>query len=130
MTFYEIRHYLLCKPEAEENFPFRLKVAVMKIRTKMCATLSEKDEVVTMNLKRDPYVALILRDIFPAIKAGYHMNKRHWNAVVFDGSIPRGEIERMVDNSYSLVVQGLRKAERRALEIHHGHNMLYPNAQL
>ena len=129
MTFHEIRHYLLSKPEAQENFPFRLPVAVMKIQSKMFATLAEKDGVVSMNLKCDPHEALILRDIFPAVKPGYHMNKRHWNTVAFDSSIPKGEIERMIDNSYALVVQGLRKAERYALEVRHGRVALYPNAE-
>jgi predicted DNA-binding protein (MmcQ/YjbR family) len=104
-------------------------VAVMKIQSKMFATLAEKDGVVSMNLKCDPHEALILRDIFPAVKPGYHMNKRHWNTVVFDSSIPKGEIERMVDNSYALVVQGLRKAERYALEVRHGRVALYANAE-
>ena len=129
MTFHEIRQYLLSKPEAQEDFPFRLTVAVMKIQSKMFATLTENDGVVSINLKCDPHEALILRDIFPAVKAGYHMNKRHWNTVVFDNSIPKGEIERMIDNSYALVVQGLRKAERYALEVRHGRVALYPNAE-
>ena len=53
------------------------------------------------------------------------MNKRHWNTVLLDGSIPRGEIERMMDTSYRLVVKGMRKVERQALEIRHGRDALY-----
>jgi predicted DNA-binding protein (MmcQ/YjbR family) len=68
----------------------------------------------------------MLRDLFTAVRPGYHMNKRHWNTVILDGSIPRGEIERMVDNSYALVVRGLRRAERQSLEIAHGTRALYP----
>ena len=129
MTFHEIRHYLLSKPEAYEDFPFRLQVAVMKIQSKMFATLSEDGGLVKMNLKCDPHEALILRDIFPAIKPGYHMNKRHWNTVVLDGSLPRGEIERMVDNSYALVIRRLCKAKRHALELRHGRAALYPSVE-
>jgi predicted DNA-binding protein (MmcQ/YjbR family) len=80
-----------------------------------------------MILKCDPHEALILRDIFSAVKPGYHMNKRHWNTVLLDGSIPRGEVERMADNSYALVVRGMRKADRQALEIRHGKAVLYPS---
>jgi len=123
----EVRNYLLSKPEAHEDFPFRLDVAVMKIGNKMFATLAQNREGFTnINLKCDPDEALILRDIFDAIKPGYHMNKRHWNTVVLDGSIPRGELQRMIDNSYALVVRGMPKKQRSALEIRHGAAALYP----
>lgn len=120
------RKYLLAKPEAVEDFPFGPAVAVMKIWKKMFATLAEDAGVARMNLKCDPHEALILREIFSAVRPGYHMNKRHWNTVVLDGSIPRGEIERMVDNSYALVVRALPGAVRQALELRHGREALYP----
>ena len=126
MKYAAIRAYLLGKPEAIQDFPFGPQVAVMKIHGKMFATLSDKDGQFSMNLKCDPHEALILRDIFDAVKPGYHMNKRHWNTVLFDGSIPRGEIERMVDNSYALVVSKLPRAQRQALEVRHGREVLYP----
>jgi predicted DNA-binding protein (MmcQ/YjbR family) len=116
---------LLSQPEAIEDFPFGSDVAVMKIGGKMFATLAEKDGMASTNLKCDPHEALMLRDIFPAVKPGYHMNKLHWNTVVLDGSVPVGEIKRMIDRSYALVVKNLRKAERRALEIRHGKAVLY-----
>ena len=58
----------------------------------------------------------MLRDIFAAVVPGYHMNKRHWNTIYLDGSIPRGEIERMIDNSWDLVVAGMPASARRALQ--------------
>ena len=97
----------------------------MKIGEKMFATLVDSAGSTRINLKCDPHEALILRDIFPAVRPGYHMNKRHWNTVLLDGSIPRGEIERMMDTSYRLVVKGMRKVERQALEIRHGRDALY-----
>jgi predicted DNA-binding protein (MmcQ/YjbR family) len=78
-----------------------------------------------MNLKCDPDEALALRDIFDAVLPGYHMNKAHWNTVVLDGSIPTGELERMIDRSFGLVVKGLKKTERLALEIRHGSDTIY-----
>jgi predicted DNA-binding protein (MmcQ/YjbR family) len=124
----EVRRYLLGKPEAVEDYPFGPEVAVMKICGRMFATLTEGRHTARMNLKCEPREALMLRDIFPAVLPGYHMNKRHWNTVVLDGSIPRGEIERMIDSSYRLVVRGLRRAERQALEIRHGSDRLYAGA--
>lgn len=129
MTPDQLRQYLLEKPEAFEDFPFGPEVAVIKVATKMFATLSDKDALCRVNLKCDPHEAQILRDIFTAVKPGYHMNKRHWNTVLLDGSIPRGEIERMVDNSYALVVKGMPLAARQALEIRHGKDALYPQTQ-
>lgn len=119
------RSYLLSRPEAREDFPFGPDVAVMKIDSKMFATLAQAEGVARMNLKCDPDQALMLRDIFPAVLPGYHMNKRHWNTVVLDGSVPPGEIERMIDHSYALVVKSLPKAPRQALEIRHSKATLY-----
>ena len=66
-----------------------------------------------------------LRDLFESVKPGYHMNKLHWNTIILDGSIPQGEIERMIDHSYGLVVKKLKKAEREALELSHGKEVIY-----
>lgn len=125
MTFDEARAYLLARPEAWEDFPFGGDVYVYKIRDKMFATLAFRGELASMNLKCDPEQALALRDIFAAVVPGYHMNKAHWNTVYLDGSIPRGELERMIDHSFGLVVGKLSRTERRALEIAHGHEALY-----
>ncbi len=116
MNHDDARQYLLGQGEAYEDFPFGPDVAVMKVLNKMFATLAMEDGLARMNLKCDPDEAVILRDIFPAVLPGYHMNKRHWNTVLLDGSIPRGELERMIDNSYGLVVSGLPARERKALQ--------------
>jgi predicted DNA-binding protein (MmcQ/YjbR family) len=125
MNVHQARLYLLAKPEAVEDFPFGPGVAVMKIGNKMFATLGERNGAASMNLKCEPREAQILREIFPAVKPGWHMNKQHWNTVILDGSIPRGEIERMIDNSFALVVRGLARAMRQGLEIRHGKASLY-----
>ncbi|MCG8392364.1 MAG: MmcQ/YjbR family DNA-binding protein [Pseudomonadales bacterium] len=119
------RQYLLGKPEAIEDYPFGPDVAVMKVRDKMFATLGEEQGEGRMNLKCDPDQALALRDIFDAVMPGYHMNKKHWNTLKLDGSIPRGEIERMIDHSYALVVGGLPKKVREGMAVRHGREALY-----
>lgn len=125
MNYAQARAYLLSKPEAIENFPFGPDVAVMKIREKIFATLAPAKGCARMNLKCDPAEAEMLRDIFPAVIPGYHMNKRHWNTVELDGSIPDSEIQRMVDSSFALVVAGLRLRDRQSLEIAHGTAAIY-----
>lgn len=120
-----MKKYLLGKAEAFEDFPFGPDVAVYKIRDRMFALLTAQKGQQRLNLKCDPDQAFILRDIFPAVLPGYHMNKKHWNTVILDGSIPRGEVERMVDHSYALVVKKLKKSERLALELAYGPERLY-----
>lgn len=125
MTFDDARDYLRGRPDAWEDFPFGGDVYVYKIARKMFATLAYRGELANMNLKCDPEEAMALRDIFDSVVPGYHMNKAHWNTIYLDGSIPRGEIERMIDSSYALVVGKLTRAERRMLEIRHGPGALY-----
>ncbi|MFC6635109.1 MmcQ/YjbR family DNA-binding protein [Microbulbifer taiwanensis] len=119
------RDYLLSRPEALEDFPFGPEVAVFKVKGKMFALLGNREGVDSINLKCDPDEAEALRDIFPGVLPGYHMNKRHWNTVLLDGSVPDYEIERMVDRSYGLIVKGLRKVEREALELGYGADTIY-----
>ncbi len=119
------RQYLLGKPEAMEDYPFGPDVAVMKVRDKMFATLGQEGGEGRMNLKCDPDQALALRDIFTAVLPGYHMNKKHWNTIKLDGSIPEGEIQRMIDHSFALVVGGLSKKVREGMEVRHGREALY-----
>ena len=121
----QARTYLLSKPESVEDFPFGPDVYVYKVRGKMFATLGFTDNVGRMNLKCDPEEAMALRDIFESVVPGYHMNKAHWNTVILDGSIPNGELERMIDRSFGLVVKGLKKSERQALEIRYGSETVY-----
>lgn len=116
MNYAEAQQYLLQQPEAWEDFPFGPDVAVIKVMEKMFATLGKEDGVARINLKCDPDEATMLRDIFPAVQPGYHMNKRHWNTVILDGSIPPGEIQRMIENSYALVIAGLPATKRKALQ--------------
>jgi predicted DNA-binding protein (MmcQ/YjbR family) len=122
-----IKQYLLSKPFSTESFPFGEGVSVFKVNNKLFALLSlgkadkqQEDKPANwwLNLKCDPQEAVILRDIFPAIIPGYHMNKLHWNTLILDGSIPVGEIERMIDNSFNLVVSNLPKQQQSAIQLH------------
>lgn len=115
MNFDMAKRYLLSKPESFEDYPFGPGVAVMKLKGKMFATLGTQNSEGRMNLKCDPHEALILRDMFDAVIPGYHMNKKHWNTIILNGSIPQGEIERMIDNSYALVLSALTKKVRESI---------------
>lgn len=121
----QAREYLLSRPEAVEEFPFGPGAAVFKIKGKMFALLTTRNDQPQMNLKCDPEEAVQLRDIFEAVIPGYHMNKKHWNTVLLNNTVPVGEIERMVDRSYGLVVKSLKKIEREALLAKFGAEEIY-----
>lgn len=125
MNYALTKQYLLSKPEAQEDYPFGTDVLVAKIKGKMFATLSMNNNVANMNLKCDPNHAYELRDMFESVIEGYHMNKRHWNTIILNGSIPKGEIERMIDHSYTLVVKKLKKVERSALLLTYGETLIF-----
>ena len=112
MRFEELRAYLLSKPEAVEDFPFDRTTLVVKVAGRMFAALGINDDPLRVNLKCDPVKAESLRQQYAAVLPGYHMNKRHWNTVVLDDSVPLAELQAMIDESYQLVVAGLPKAKR------------------
>ena len=125
LTDEALHDYLLAKPEAWLDFPFGPDVRVYKVARKMFATMGWEDELARTNLKCEPDHALQLRDLFPAVLPGYHMNKRHWNTVIIDGTVPTTEVKAMVDHSYALVAKSLPRAERSPLEIRYGKDVLY-----
>ena len=115
MNAESFRAYCLSKPAATEGTPFGPDHIVFKVHGKMFALLGLDEVPTRVNLKCDPDLALELRDRYEQVEPGYHMNKRHWNTVIFDGVIPDAEIKKMIDHSYDLVVESLPKAKRKAL---------------
>ena len=107
-----IRDYALKKKDVTEEFPFDYVTLVFKVKGKIFILLSLDDNPTELNLKCDPELALDLRERFESVRPGYHMNKKHWNTVVLDGSIPAKEILKMIDHSYDMVVKGLPKGKR------------------
>lgn len=115
MELAQLRAYLLAKPGALEDRPFGPQPLVLKVGGKMFALLDEDSRPLRVSLKCDPAQALFLRDSFPAVQPGYHLNKEHWNTVTLDGSIPDTGIQAMIDESYTLVVKSLSRAARQRL---------------
>ncbi len=112
-----LRAYCMRKTGAVEAYPFDETTLVFKVMSKIFALIPTDldDQPPRISLKCDPALAIILRDIYDAVQPGYHMNKKHWNTIIVDGSIPMDEVYEMIDNSYDLVVKTLKKAEREAL---------------
>lgn len=115
MHIEDFRAYCLSKPGTTEALPFDENTLVFKVMGKMFA-LADIDEFRSINLKCDPLKALRLREEYPGIRPGYHMNKKHWNTVDTDGSIPDSKIRYLINHSYELVVAGLPKRAREELK--------------
>ena len=119
MDFEKLKQYLLSKSGAEIDYPFGNDVTVLKVKGKMFALIGQREwkgiSTTMLNLKCDPNESFMIRDIFPSITSGYHMNKKHWISIYFDGSVAGGEIERLIDGSYDLVVSKLPKLARISL---------------
>lgn len=110
-----LKHACLSFTGGEETFPFGTETSVFKVSGKMYALSRLRGEPLSVSLKCDPLLAEELRAAHPAITAGYHLNKRHWNTVLLDGSLPDGMIADMIEDSYDLVVSQLPRAARPTL---------------
>ena len=111
-----LRSYCLSMTGAYEEFPFGPDAAVYKVKSKMFALIPVDSDPLSINLKCDPIEAIILRQNYEAVQPGYHMNKKHWNTVRIDGEIDDERIQEMVEDSYILVRQQLKKVDRLELE--------------
>jgi len=116
MEIDEAVSYIMNLPEAEECQPFGPDVLVYKVADKMFATASEKEGIGQMNLKCDPNRALELRDRYDWIIPGYHMNKKHWNTVVFECSPPDELMRDMINSSFMLCLKGVLKKDRERIQ--------------
>lgn len=103
------RAFFLAMPAATEEMPFGPEVLVYKVAGKMFGLLAWQDEPLSMNLKCEPNLALSLREQYAAVTPGYHMNKKHWNTVLVDGSIDESVIKDWVRVSYDLIYLSLPK---------------------
>ena len=103
------------KPASAEDYPFGDEVAVFKVGGRIFALVSLGPPPGSVSLKCDPGLAAALRDRYAAITPGYHLNKRHWNTVALDGSVPDEELLELIDHSYELVVARLSRAQRNKL---------------
>jgi predicted DNA-binding protein (MmcQ/YjbR family) len=102
-------------PHVEESEPFGPGVFVQKVGGKMFALFTDDDDGLRLNLKCDPERAVILREEHESIIPGYHMNKRHWNTLILDGSLPAALVKELIHHSYDLVFASLPRRVRESL---------------
>jgi len=114
----ELRDHCLAFTGAQETFPFGPETSVFKVDGKMFALSQLGADSLRVSLKCEPQLAEVLRAAHDAVLPGYHLNKRHWNTVIIDGSLPDAAIRDMIEDSYDLVVSKLPRPRRRALGWH------------
>ncbi|CAM4420129.1 putative DNA-binding protein (MmcQ/YjbR family) [Paenibacillus endophyticus] len=108
--------YCVNKKGAAKEYPFGPDPLVIKIAGKMFALIFEnKGDHSYINLKCDPVIAANLREQHHNVRPGYHMNKKHWNTIAMDGSLPESDLFAMIDHSYDMVVKNLPKSVRESL---------------
>ncbi len=114
MNFQELDNYLLLKQGATFDYPFDEEVRVYRVGSKIFALMVDKKPL-SINLKCDPLYALELRSLYESIKAGYHMNKKHWNTVTIGGDVDDELLQELIDDSYALVYGKLSKREKELI---------------
>ncbi len=104
-----LRRHCLGYAGAVEDFPFGPESSVFKVAGKMFAISALEREPLEISVKCEPELAVELRNSYPAIRPGYHLNKRHWNTITLDGSLPDQLVRDLTEDSYDLVVSALPK---------------------
>lgn len=113
MKLESIATFMLKFPETTEEEPFGPNVDVYKVAGKMFAIISPEESPPRVSLKCEPSLAIELREEYPAVTPGYHLNKTHWNTIELDGTVPDRELKKMISHSYEQVVAGLSTIRRR-----------------
>lgn len=103
MNIESLRDYCLSKPGAEETLPFGPDTLVFKVNGKAFLLVGLDEEKLSFNVKCDPDKAVELREEYSCVLPGYHMNKKHWNTIVVDGSVSTKQLKEWIDWSYELV---------------------------
>lgn len=114
MHIEQYREYCIAMDGVTEEFPFDNQTLVFKVYGKMFA-LTDIESFSSINVKCDPETAVELREQYSSVLPGYHMNKKHWNTVLLDGSIPDTLILKWILDSYQLVLKGIPSSKRNLM---------------
>ena len=104
MNIETLREYCISKKNVTESFPFGDDTLVFKAAGRIFV-LANLDGDLSINLKCDPELAIELRERYSSVIPGYHMNKKHWNTIILDGTVPDKELFSWIDHSYELVMR-------------------------
>ena len=110
-----LRAWCLEQTGAIEDFPFGPDHSVFKVAGKIFAISALDRTPLDVSVKCEPELAVALRHSYPAIRPGYHLDKRHWNTITLDGSLPDQLVRDLIEDSYDLIVSALPKRLREEL---------------
>ncbi len=115
MNIEELRDHCINKKGVEETLPFGPETLVFKVMGKVFLLTGLESDPLQFNVKCDPDKAIELREEFPCVLPGYHMNKKHWNTIICDGSVNNKQLYEWIDHSYELIAGSLPKKLREEL---------------
>ncbi|MBA3971330.1 MAG: MmcQ/YjbR family DNA-binding protein [Bacteroidetes bacterium] len=115
MNIENLREYCLSKNGVEESLPFGPNTLVFKVMDKVFLLAGIDSKPLQFNVKCDPEKAIALRENYSSVLPGYHMNKKHWNTIIADGSLGDHILKEWITHSYDLVVSGLPKVQQKKL---------------
>lgn len=115
MNIEELRDYCISKKGAEETLPFGPDTLVFKVMGKAFVLTGLDENPIQFNVKCHPEKAIELREQYSCVLPGFHMNKKHWNTIVSDGSVSNKQLKEWITDSYNLVVSGLPKIQQKKL---------------
>jgi predicted DNA-binding protein (MmcQ/YjbR family) len=115
MNIESLREYCLKKKFVKEEFPFGDSALVFKVKGKIFLIARLDQSPLEFNIKSDPDKAVERREEFDAIRPGYHMNKKHWNTILVDGTLKDNFLQEMIDESYALIVSSLKREDQKGL---------------
>jgi predicted DNA-binding protein (MmcQ/YjbR family) len=116
MNIEELREYCLSKKGVTECFPFDETTLVFKVLGKIFL-LTDLEDDFRINVKCDPELALEIRERYPSVAPGYHMNKASWNTIFIDGSIADHQLYEWIDHSYNEVIKKMTKKQKDSLNL-------------
>ena len=116
MNIEELREYCLSKKGVEESMPFGPDALVLKVMGKVFLITVLEERPLQFNVKCDPEKVIELREQYSCVIPGYHMNKKHWNTVIADGSVTDVQLKKWITDSYLLVISGLTKKQQKELD--------------
>lgn len=101
--------YCLTFEDVYEDYPFHedgWATIRHKSNKKVFAWIYERNGQVCVNVKCDPEWIQFWRNAFSGVLPGFHLNKKYWNTILIDGTVPVREVERMIGDSYDLTKKG------------------------
>jgi len=121
MNIEDLRDYCIAKPAVTESFPFDEATLVFKVAGKMFL-LTDLVDAFSMNIKNTPEKVIELKEQYPSVLPGYHMNKTHWITVMIDGTISDHLLKQWIDESYELIISGFSRKEKALYDLSAGRN--------